>query len=234
MNTTLLDSVKNQLIKRTDAGALNTSELIHILEIESRNLVPVTQCNSVPTEPKAPSVEKEPVHQPEQTAAENVVSIETEKSEEQEAPEEVKELTPTEKQKLEISEKIVELGGTPPEKGSLAKFKQALADIESSQDESEEEEEETSTEEESEDKEETQTEESESEEEEESDEDIDQFNDLMDEAQNLYDELEEKEIVDMEQVVGIIQKIDSEANSPDELNLANLKKFVKKLKKFNK
>ena len=224
MNTTLLESVKSQLIKRTDAGALNTGELIHILEIESRYSVPETQCNSVPTQAKTQCVNKEPVPQPEQTATENVVSIETEKSEEQEAPK--KELTPTEKQKLEISEKIVELGGTPPEKGSLAKFKQALADIESSTEEDPNDDE-VSTDEESEVKEETTTEESE-------EEDIDQFNDLMDEAQNLYDELEEKDIVDMEQVVEIIQKIDSEANSPDELDLANLKKFVKKLKKLNK
>ena len=140
MTTTLLESVKSQLIKRTDAGALNTGELIHILEIESRNLSLSSDPLPILEEAKTPVVDKEISNhsytrmgldtQPEQTATENVVSIETEKSEEQEAPK--KELTPTEKQKLEISEKIVELGGTPPEKGSLAKFKKALTDIESS------------------------------------------------------------------------------------------------------
>lgn len=62
-----------------------------------------------------------------------------------EAPKE--ELTPSQKRKAELCEQITALGGTPPEKGSVAKFEKVLADAQAAQEGTSDEEPETTSEE---------------------------------------------------------------------------------------
>ena len=214
MSNTLLDTVKTQLTKRAEAGMLSNSELLHIMELENRYMQPQRPCATA-TETDGPdfaswqeSLEKDDqvkakVHGSESSDAE---SSQPQQEEEVEA----KPMSPTEIKKQEISEEIISLGGTPPEKGSLKKFQQALEELKVSQQES-------------------------SEEEGDEEEDIDAFNDLMTKVQDLYDRLEEEEkIEDMQVVIEITKGINEKAESPDELSLSELKQFHKELKKLDK
>ena len=232
-NKTLLQSVKEQLIKRSEANSLDTHELIEILSIETEaiKITQLPQCTPCDEQEPTPEVEFEPEKDCSTPCDEQAptpeVEFEPEKDcstpcDEQEPTPEVEEkkLTSTEKFKLEISEKIIQLGGTPPEKGSLKKFKDALEALETKE---EQEVEDPPAE----------PEDSETEEEE-TDEDIDKFNEVMVKIQDLYDDLEERGIVkNMSTVTDLTIKIDPDAKSPNELNIKGLKKLLKRMKKLD-
>ena len=197
MSKTLLESVTSQLLLRSEAGALSTEQLIQILENQSRPQVRYVPQGSVTG-----------VTQEEATDFMAKVSNEQEEQRDVNVEEECK-MTATQLAKKEISEQIIALDGTPPEKGSLAKFKEALADLK--------EEEETQ------------------EEEEETQEYIDRFNDEITKLQNTYDKLEAADKVQDQNIIFELMKdIDEDAKSPDQLTVANIKKLNKALKKHAK
>ncbi len=221
-NITLLEAVKQQLILRTSAGALQTSELIQILEIESR---PVTVTQTTEKTVAAPVV-AEPIQPPVPFTPEPQAS---ESPSEEPHVEDEPEMTPVQKEKKEISQKIADLGGTPPEKGSLQKFKDALKALETKLAESQEEEDEPKTKEkpvESDDDEDT-------DEDDDEDEAVDAFNHVISQIQELYKELLDEDIVeDQEFLFDIMAKINHNAESPDELSLDEIRQVYKEVQKL--
>lgn len=222
----LIKSVTEQLTKRCDAGALTNDELIRIMEFNqfqcstSKNKLVAGGDDSLsPMQvPSSGVVMEDPV----------LSKPDEEMTQDSEPDTEIvdeKPLTPTEKAKKEISDRIIELGGTPPERGSLQKFKNALETEEALMTDSEEE----STEE----KVETEEEETKEPEIEEED-DIDRFNELMTELQELYDKLEEEEkIDDMGVVMDLMKEVNPDVEAPDELSYKELKQLHKALKKLD-
>ena len=215
MKKIILKAAATELLNSIENGRLTTQELLHIISVISECPDCCNESDSC-TKPKScPNNEGKDCEK--QCEGDECKDEKTcDKSKCSKTCDKGEVLSATELAKKEISEKIIELGGTPPTKGSLAKFKKALLDLETEEVEPDEAEDEA-------------------EDEEESDDDIDEFNDLMTILQDLYDRLEEEEkIEDMSVLTDMTKDLNESANSPDELSLSELKKLIKNLKKLDK
>ena len=209
MKKIILKAAATELLNSIENGRLTTQELLHIITVIRECPDCCNESDSC-TKPKScPNNEGKDCEK--QCEGDECKDEKTcDKSKCSKTCDKGEVLSATELAKKEISEKIIELGGTPPKKGSLAKFKKALLDLE-------------------------EVEPDEAEDEEESDDDIDEFNELMTNLQDLYDKLEEEEkIEDMSVLIDMTKDLNKSANSPDELSLSELKKLIKNLKKLDK